>query len=95
MSKSNNDSVAVRNLQNAEVQQKMGEDYLRINHKKVSEDGYGDITIQVWRDNAGNPYVKMYRGNPLQKTFCIEHFLQFANSVQRIADILRERIGEI
>ncbi len=91
----NNDSVAVRNLQNAEVQRKMGESYLKIKHKKVLEDGFGDVTIQIWRDNTENLYVKMYRGNPLQKTFCIEHFLQFADSVQRIADVLRERIGEI
>lgn len=53
---------------------------------KVREAIFGDIIMTLWRDYNGNMRVTMKRGKPEEKTFCLEHFLEFARKVQLISD---------
>lgn len=73
----------------------MGASQLRLSHYKVFQTGFGDISLQLWKDEGGNPYIRMERGKPQAKTFCLEHFLLFADKVQEIADKVREKTGEL
>lgn len=74
---------------------KIGENYLRQTHSLVKTESFGDINIELWRDASGGPYIRMVRGKPDIKTFCLDHFLQFADKVQIMADVVRERVGQI
>lgn len=51
----------------------------------LRETAFGDVTIQLYKDNHGNLFVRMLRGSPMRKTFCPEHFLKFAKAVENIA----------
>lgn len=50
----------------------------------IRETGFGDITIQLFKDPQEQLFVRMLRGKPDRKTFCPEHFLQFAKAVETI-----------
>jgi len=81
--------------ENAEINNRIGMSFLRQSHQKIHEENWGDISIQIWRDSSGSPYVRMERGKPSDKTFCLDHFLKFADKVQVVADKVRERLGEL
>jgi hypothetical protein len=81
--------------QYVEVQQKIGLNHLRVSHQKSFETGFGDISMQMWRDGQGHPYIQMTRGRPETKTFTMGDFLSFADKVQEMADRVREKVGEL
>lgn len=62
-------------------------------HTKVKETMFGDVSMSLWQDPSGQYYVKMRRGLPETKTFCIEHFNQFVEQAVELARFI-QRLGE-
>lgn len=53
---------------------------------KIREAIFGDIVMTLWREYNGSMKVTMKRGMPQEKTFCLEHFMEFSRKVQQMAD---------
>lgn len=71
----------------------MSREFLKNNHTLIQQKQFGDMVLRLMQDGHKSLYVTFERGKPEKKTFCTEHFLDWADKVKEIADHIR-KVGE-